>query len=283
MLQWPSTVSLWTDLLGSQIRYVGSKYRTRAIECGDGPTLVMLHGGGGHAEAFAKNVVRLGQRFHVLAIDMLWHGLSSKPPFPGKALPAYGAQVLDVLDSLGVDKAFVEGEAIGGRAALWLGIHEPWRVAKLVLNNTGGVRFTSQLEDRDATRAQYQQSASAAIETTTRETVRQRMLRLFVDPNQLTDELVEVRYRYYSDPETNRAQAAIHMESDFEEDEVRRISAPALVLSSDSNPLRGPDAGKRLANLLPNGRFELVTGSTIWLQWEQAEVHDRLVTQFLLE
>jgi hypothetical protein len=26
-----------------------------------------------------------------------------------------------------------------------------------------------------------------------------------------------------------------------------------------------------------------VTASTIWLQWEQAEVHDRLVTQFLLE
>jgi pimeloyl-ACP methyl ester carboxylesterase len=241
----------------------------------------MLHGGGGHAEAFAKNVVRLGERFHVLAIDMLWHGLSSKPPFPGKALPAYGEQVLDVLDTLGLERAHVEGEAIGGRVALWLGIHEPSRVDKLVLNNTGGVRFTSTLEDRDATRAQYQQSASAAIEDTSRETVRARMLRLFVNPNQLTDELVEVRYRFYSDSETNKAQAAIRMEADFEEDEVRKISAPALVLSSDSNPLRGPDAGKRLANLLPKGRFELVPGSTIWLQWEQAEMHDRLVTEFL--
>jgi 2-hydroxy-6-oxonona-2,4-dienedioate hydrolase len=144
------------------------------------------------------------------------------------------------------------------------------------------VRFTSQLEDHDATRAQYQQSASAAIETTTRETVRARMLRLFVDPNQLTEELVDVRYRFYSDPETNRAQAAIQMENDFEEDEVRKITAPALVLSSDSNPLRGPDAGKRLASILPKGRFELVPGSTIWLQWEQAELHDRLVTDFLL-
>src|SRR5262249_17804459 len=123
---------------------------------------------------------------------------------------------------------------------------------------------------------------SAALETTSIETVRTRMLRLFLDPAQLTDELVDVRYRYYSDPETNRAQNAIRMEGEFEEDEVRRISAPALVLSSDSNPLRGPDAGRRLASLLPNGRFELVPGSTIWLQWEQAEVHDRLVTEFLL-
>lgn len=276
-----AAVSLWTDLLGAQIRYTGTKYRTRTIECGDGLPLVLLHGGGGHAEAFAKNIVRLGRHFRVLAIDMLWHGLSSKPPFSGKALPAYGEQVLDVLDSLGLERSHVEGEAIGGRVALWLGMHQPSRVNKLVLNNTGGVRFTSQLENHDSTRAQYQQSASAAIETTSRETVRARMLRLFLDPNQLTDELVDVRYRFYSDPETNRAQAAIHMEADFEEDEVRNIGAAALVLSSDSNPLRGSDAGRRLANLLPNGRFELVPGSTIWLQWEQAELHDRLVTEFL--
>jgi pimeloyl-ACP methyl ester carboxylesterase len=276
-------MSIWTDLLGAQVRFVGTKYRTRIIESGDGPPLVMLHGGGGHAEAFARNVVRLGAHFHVLAMDMLWHGLSSKPPFPGKALPAYGEQVLDVLDTLGLGRAHIEGEAIGGRVALWLGIHRPDRIAKLVLNNTGGVRFTSSLTNREATRVEYQQSASAAIESTSRETVRARMLRLFVDPRELTDELVEVRYGFYSDPETNRAQAAIQMESDFDENEVRRITAPALVLSSDSNPLRGPDAGERLASLLPSGRFALVPRSTIWLQWEQAEVHDRLVTEFLME
>jgi pimeloyl-ACP methyl ester carboxylesterase len=275
-------MTLWTDLLGAETRFVGTKYRTRVIRYGEGHPLILLHGGGGHAEAFAKNVIRLGQHFHVMAIDMLWHGLSAKPPFPGKALPSYAEQVVDLLDTLGYQRTHLEGEAIGGRVALWMGIHRPERISRLVLNNTGGVRFKAgSVQEQATTRAQYQQSASAAIESTTRETVRQRMLRLFVDPAQLTDELVEVRYRYYSDPETHRAQAAIVMEPEMEEEEAARITAPALVLASDSNPLRGPDSGQRLASLIPDARFHLVRNSAIWLQWEQAEEHDRVVTEFL--
>jgi pimeloyl-ACP methyl ester carboxylesterase len=275
-------VTIWTDLLGSQVRFSGTRYRTRVIECGDGEPLIMLHGGGGHAEAFARNVVRLGRDFRVLAIDMVWHGLSSKPPFPGKALPTYADQVVDLLDTLGLERANIEGEAIGGRVALWMGIHKPDRVRKLILNNTGGVRFKSgTLEERVETRGLYQQSASAAIETTTRETVRTRMSRLFVDQSLVTDELVETRYRFYSDPETNAAQLAIKMEAEFEEEELARISAPTLVVTSDQNPLRGPDAGQRLANLIPNGRMHLIPGAAIWLQWEKAEEHDRVVAEFL--
>jgi pimeloyl-ACP methyl ester carboxylesterase len=271
---------IWVDLLGAEVRFLGTKFRTRVIECGEGETLVMLHGGGGHAEAFARNVVRLGQRFHVMAIDMVWHGLSSKPPFPGQALPTYAAQVVDLLDTLGIDKAHVEGEAIGGRVALWLGIHRPDRLRKLVLNNTGGVNFKD-VEDRGATRNMYQQDARAAIDQTTRDTVRARMQRLFVDKSLVTDELVETRYRFYSDPETNRAQAAIVMEPDFEEEEVGRITAPALVLAADHNPLRGPDAGERLARLIPGARCHVFHNSAIWLQWEEAEEHDRVVAGFL--
>jgi 2-hydroxy-6-oxonona-2,4-dienedioate hydrolase len=153
-------------------------------------------------------------------------------------------------------------------------------VRKLMLNNTGGVNF-KHVEDRGATRNLYQHDARAAIDETTRETVRARMQRLFVDKSLVTDELVEVRYRFYSDPETNRAQAAIVMEPDFEEEEVTRITAPALVLAADHNPLRGPDAGERLAGLIHGARCHVFHHSAIWLQWEEAEEHDRVVADFL--
>jgi pimeloyl-ACP methyl ester carboxylesterase len=276
-------VSIWTDLLGCQVHYLGSKYRTRVIEHGEGEPLVLLHGGGGHAEAWTKNVVRLGQHFRVLAIDMLWHGLSSKPPFSGQALATYGDQVLDLLDTLGSERAHLEGEAIGGRVALWLALHRPERVAKLVLNNSGGVRFQAgTVQEPEATRQLYQQSASAALQTPTRETVRTRFERLFVDHSLITDELVEVRYRFYTDPETAAAQAAIRMDPEVDEAELARITVPTLVLATDHNPLRGPDAGERMASLIPGARFQLIPGAAIWLQWEQAEEHDRVVTEFLL-
>ena len=43
--------------------------RTRSIEAGMGETVIMLHGIGGDAEAFARNVVPLGQHFNARSID----------------------------------------------------------------------------------------------------------------------------------------------------------------------------------------------------------------------
>jgi pimeloyl-ACP methyl ester carboxylesterase len=102
--------SIWGDLLGAQVRYEGTKYRTCVIEYGEGVPLILLHGGGGHAEAYSRNVVRLGGHFRAMAMDMVWHGLSSKPPFQGEAVPVYGDQVLDLMDTLqnplrGIDAA----------------------------------------------------------------------------------------------------------------------------------------------------------------------------------
>jgi pimeloyl-ACP methyl ester carboxylesterase len=285
LVGWGLSVStIWVDLLGSKVNYVGKKYRTRVIEAGEGEALVLLHGGGGHAEAFSRNIMRLGKNFRTMAIDMVWHGLSSKPPFGGDAFSVYADQVIDLLDTLGIEKAHVEGEAIGGRVALWLGIHRPDRIIKLVLNNTGGVRFKDQAAAAPGTgQARYQTAANAAIENPTRESIRQRLERLVVTPDRVTDELVEIRYRYYSDPETNKAQLAIRSSSDFEfsEEEVGTIKAPTLVLATDGNPLRGPEAGQRLASLIRGAKFHLIKDSAIWMQWEHPEEHDGLVTSFL--
>lgn len=276
--------TIWVDLLGSKVHYIGTKYRTRVIESGDGEPLVLLHGGGGHAEAYSRNLVRLGQNFRAMAIDMVWHGLSSKPPFQGETIPVYADQVIDLLDTLGIEKAHVEGEAIGGRVALWLAIHRPERVLRLVLNNTGGVRFKEgSVKAQAEGRTRYQTAASAAIEKPTRESVRQRLERLMVTPDRVTDELVEVRFRFYSDPDTNKAQLNIRSSSDFEfsEEEVGKITVPTLVLATDKNPLRGPDVGERLAGLIPGAKFHLVGDAAIWMQWEHPEEHDQVVTSFL--
>ena len=88
-------VSIWVSLLGAQTHYVGSRFRTRVIEAGSGEPLVMLHGVGGHAEAYARNVVPLSQKCRPIAIDVAWHGLSSKPPFQ-ETMPVYCEQLLDL-------------------------------------------------------------------------------------------------------------------------------------------------------------------------------------------
>jgi pimeloyl-ACP methyl ester carboxylesterase len=109
--------SIWQSLLGSEVHFVqGAKYRSRVVEAGRGhaETLVMTHPGGGHLETFAHNITALGERIHAVGLEMLWHGFSEAPPISGDRIDQEAGQVLDVLDAMGIEKAWVHGTASGG-------------------------------------------------------------------------------------------------------------------------------------------------------------------------
>ena len=76
------TNSIHIDLLGTETRFVQSRgYLTRLIEVGnDKPPLILLHGGGGHAETFSRNLITLATVCRPIAMDFIWHGMSSSPP-----------------------------------------------------------------------------------------------------------------------------------------------------------------------------------------------------------
>ena len=133
--------TIWLDLLGAEVRYRGRKFQTRTIETGahNPDKLILIHGVGGHAEAYSRNMQRLGEKYHAIAIDLLWHGLSSKPEFTKDMIPMYSAQIHDILDDLGVQKASIEGESLGGWVALWTALKTPERVDKIILNTTAGI------------------------------------------------------------------------------------------------------------------------------------------------
>jgi pimeloyl-ACP methyl ester carboxylesterase len=67
----------------------------------------------------------------------------------------------------------------------------------------------------------------------------------------------------------------------FGEDDLRRISAPALVLWTDRNPFQGVDAARRLAEVIPGAKLYLMKNAAHWPQWEHPEEHDEAVVKFL--
>jgi pimeloyl-ACP methyl ester carboxylesterase len=283
--------TIWGDLLGCEVKYRGKQYRTRTIETGTGEPLIMLHGIGGHAEAYSRNIRRLGEKFHAIAMDFIWHGFSSKPTIEKSMVPHFGRQVLDVMDSLGVERANVEGESLGGWVALWLSLNHPDRLKKVILNTTAGIRFKADevKVDIQGGRNALRERSLAALESPSRETIRKRLEWLMASPDRVTEELVDIRYAIYTNPETNASLRGVISSmlgpdnpDSIGDDQLPKIKVPTLALWASKNPGVGEDGGRRIADLIPGAKYYSIQDAAHWPQWEKPEEHDHEVTKFLM-
>ena len=134
--------SVWSDLREvefSQGFVQAGPYRTRYLHAGDEskPTLIMLHGITGHAEAYVRNLRAHAEHFSCWAIDFIGHGYSTKPKHPLE-IKHYIDQLLSFMDAIGVDKASFTGESLGGWVTAQFAIDHPEKVERIVLNTMGG-------------------------------------------------------------------------------------------------------------------------------------------------
>ncbi|MGH2617992.1 MAG: alpha/beta fold hydrolase [Thermomicrobiales bacterium] len=103
---------------------------------GSGKPLVLYHGLTGSGERWRDTgyVAGLRETYQLVLIDARGHGQSDKPHDPA----AYGrrrqaADVIAVLDDLGIQKTRFWGHSMGGDVALTLGLHCPGRVHSLIV------------------------------------------------------------------------------------------------------------------------------------------------------
>ncbi|WP_448808473.1 alpha/beta fold hydrolase [Agromyces bauzanensis] len=280
--------SVWSDL--NQVEFSqgfldAGGYRTRYLHAGDSskPTLVLLHGITGHAEAYVRNLQAHAEHFDVWAIDFIGHGYSAKPEHPLE-IPHYLAQVNGFLDAIGAEKASFSGESLGGWVTAKLAQVQPERVERIVLNTMGGTMANPKVMER-----LYTLSMDAARDPSW-ERVRTRLEWLMADPTMVTDDLIRTRQMIFQQPdwlmacEMNMAlqdpeTRARNMISD---DDLRAIQAPAMVLWTTKDPSGPVDEGRRIASLIPNGRLAVMENCGHWPQYEDTETFNRLHLDFLL-
>src|SRR2546425_9247617 len=93
---------------------------------GGGPTLVCLHAVGHGASDFARIRERFQGRFRVIALD--WPGQGNSGPDRVVTSAARYAELLrGFLDAIGVDKAVLLGNSIGGAGAVRFSASHPGR------------------------------------------------------------------------------------------------------------------------------------------------------------
>jgi 3-oxoadipate enol-lactonase len=101
----------------------------------DAPVLVLSNSLGTNWSLWDTQAPAFTARFRVLRYDTRGHG--SSPVTAGAySIAMLGHDVLVLLDALHIERAHFCGVSLGGMTGMWLGIHAPERIDRLVLANT---------------------------------------------------------------------------------------------------------------------------------------------------
>ena len=103
------------------------------LRAGQGDPVVLLHGLGATKVSFLPTVAALADRFRVYAIDLPGFGDSVMPVGAAYDPPFFARAVAGALDALGIERAHLVGNSMGGRVALETGFEYPDRVGRLAL------------------------------------------------------------------------------------------------------------------------------------------------------
>jgi pimeloyl-ACP methyl ester carboxylesterase len=103
------------------------------------PALVLLHGLGSDRRTWRGVLPALSRHTHVVALDLLGFGASSKPRDGDYSVPAQAALVRDVVVALGLGRVSVVGHSFGGGVAMSFAYQFPERTAGLGLICSGGL------------------------------------------------------------------------------------------------------------------------------------------------
>jgi 3-oxoadipate enol-lactonase len=128
-------------------RYVqsdGARISYRIEGPADAPALLLSNSIGTTRDLWARQTPAFAGPFRLIRYDARGHGQSDAPS-GDYTLDQLGQDMLAVLDDARVDTADVCGLSLGGMTAMWLAVHAPNRIRRLVLASTGARIGSAQL------------------------------------------------------------------------------------------------------------------------------------------
>ncbi|WP_169833513.1 alpha/beta fold hydrolase [Methylobrevis pamukkalensis] len=224
---------------------------------GDGPALVLAAGLGGSAAFWDPLVPRLASRFRLIRFDHRGVGRSDRPA-TGHSIARLSADVTDILDALGIDRADFVGHSTGGAIGQELALTAPDRLRRLVLSGTwarADARFRLLFETRIAVLEALGPRAhqglalllgSGADWSPAREAEVAGALDIADSMAPLDAAILGQRMR---------------MLLDFDRlDDLPTVSMPTLVVSAEDDMIVSAVQGRAIADAIPGARFALQAG-----------------------
>jgi pimeloyl-ACP methyl ester carboxylesterase len=252
------------------------------LEAGSGDPVLLLHGGNATAAQLAPIMAALQGHFRVIAPDRPGCGLTDMIDYRGVPFREHSLDfVTGVMDELGLPRAAVVGNSMGGYFALVFALAHPDRVTRLVL---GGEPAASGPHDPNAP------PPTPAPKNPTLEGLRTLWKsRLGVDVDRVPPEALEEALAGARLPGAGLAWDSMREEFQRQQlstyalrPELKSLRPVALFLWGDRDRLGGGlSSGKEMAAIAPHARCEVIkdAGHAPWL--DQPEVCAHMTIEFL--
>ena len=238
----------------------------------DAPVLVLSNSLGTTLDMWAPQMPALLQHFRVLRHDARGHGRSAVTPGP-YSTAQLGADVLALMDHLGIARAHFCGLSMGGMIGMWLGTNHADRLDRLVLCNTAAKIGTP--DTWNPRIAKVEAEGMAPIVDTVLERwftagFRQRA------PEQVAvvrDMLLNTAPAGYS------ANCAAVRDMDQRAD-IASISVPTLVIAGTHDGSTPAADGRAVADAIPGAKYVELDAAHL-SNWEQSERFTQALLDFL--
>jgi pimeloyl-ACP methyl ester carboxylesterase len=253
-------------------------YRIHYLEAGRGAPVILLHGTGGEGARWIPTIKGLAPHARVIAPDQIGFGQSDKP------LTAYHSGVFagflaEFMKVIAVPRATIIGQSMGAGVALFLAVHHPDMVERVVLVDGGGFRSANDPPPPPPNWCDRQLMNSETLEES-----REYLKKMYFDHSFITDRMVEENLIL-------RLRSAYTIESmqiangrglgGVTEEEVRAIAALTLLVWGKNDPLSPVANADKLQAAIKNSRKVLIDKAGHYPFLEHADEFNRIVVEFL--
>jgi pimeloyl-ACP methyl ester carboxylesterase len=254
--------------------------RVHVLDAGQGEPVLFVHGGNSVGIGWLPLIERLQDKVRVLAPDRPGCGLTTQFDYQGVDLRAHGAAfIAGTLDALGIERASIIGNSMGGYFAMVFALAHPDRVAKLVLlgEPAGSAENVSRFHKLVGTRgintilystvlrpprdaAAQRESIARGQLVTDPSRISEPMLACMAEGAQLPGAVVAwitMVERVFDPPGSGIFARGVKATRALRP-ELKNLRAPTLFLWGDRDPFGSPELGREMAAMMPDAKVVVV-------------------------
>jgi pimeloyl-ACP methyl ester carboxylesterase len=257
------------------------------IGSGNGTPVVLVHGLGGQWQNWLENIPRLAQERRVIALDLPGSGLSEMPR-ETISIPGYGRVVKALCEHVGIERAHLVGNSMGGFVASEVAIQFPELVERLVLVSAAGISSANASRTPVLTVGRVAAAIASYTAARHRQMARRRVTRHFAlafvarHPSKLAPDLVwEGFMKGTGKPGFNDALRA-SLEYDFR-DRLSEISVPTLIVWGESDTVIPVRDAQEFERLIDDSRKVVMDDTGHVPMAERPRTFNDLLSDFLSE